>query len=85
MEQRYLVSQQVFDGFQKLAQEAQSTPVQGTGTTRNDTNLHVEPGRDTEHLYLLSQGNKVSFLKRTSVEKIVPGEAPKTAGTEHQE
>ncbi len=79
MEQRYLVSQQVFDGFQKLAQEAQSTPVQGTGTTRNDTNLHVEPGRDTEHLYLLSQGNKVSFLKRTSVEKIVPGEAPKTA------
>ena len=86
MEQRYLVGQQVYDGFQKMAQQTQSTPVQGTGTTRNDTNLHVEPGRDTDHLYLLSQGNKVSFLKRTSVEKIVPGEIPKvTAQTTKNE
>jgi SH3-like domain-containing protein len=79
VEQRYLVSQQVYDGFQKLVQEAQNDPVQGTGTTRNDTNLHVEPGRDTEHLYQLSQGTKVSFLKRATVEKTVPGVAPKPA------
>jgi SH3 domain-containing protein len=79
MEQRYLASQQVYDGFQKLAQDSLTTPVQGTGTTRNDTNLHVEPGRDTDHLYLLLQGSKVSFLKRTSVEKTLPGEAPKPA------
>ncbi len=79
VEQRYLVSQQVYDGFQKLAQDAQNNPVQGTGTTRNETNLHLDPGRDTEHLYQITQGSKVSFLKRATVEKIVPGEAPKTA------
>jgi SH3-like domain-containing protein len=73
VEQRYLVSQQVFDGFQKLKQQEQNSPVQGTATTRNDTNLHVEPGRDTEHLYQLSLGAKVSVLQRSTVEKSISG------------
>jgi SH3-like domain-containing protein len=77
VEQRYLVSQQVYDGFQKLAQEEKDEPVEGTATTRNDTNLHVEPGRDTEHLYQLAQGAKVSVLKRASVEKVLLGGAAK--------
>ncbi len=81
IEQRYLVTQQVYDGFQKLAQQSQNTPVQATGTTRNDTNLHVEPGRETEHLYQLNQGSKVSILKRAVAEKTLPGVAPKQAGT----
>jgi len=73
IEQRALVSQQVYDGFQKLAQQAQNAPVQATGTTRNDTNIHVDPGRETEHLYQLNQGSKVSILKRATAEKTVPG------------
>ena len=77
MEQRYLVAKQVFDGFQKLAQQAQADPVQATGTTRNDTNLHIEPGRDTDHLYQLNQGAKVSILKRGTAEKNLPGAPPK--------
>jgi len=73
VEQRYLVTQQVFDGFEKLKQQAQDSPVEGVATTRNDTNLHVEPGRDTEHLYQLSLGAKVSVLQRSTVEKNAPG------------
>ena len=73
IEQRYLVSQQVFDGFQKLAQQAQSNPGQAMGITRNETNLHLEPGRDTEHLYQLDQGAKVSLLQRATAEKNLPG------------
>jgi len=69
MEQRYLVSQQVFDQLQRLTKENQSDPVQGHATARNDTNLHVEPGRDTEHLYQISLGEKVSLLKRGTAEK----------------
>jgi hypothetical protein len=76
IEQRNLVPQQIFDSLQTLAQENQNTPVQGTGTTRNDTNIHVEPGRDTDHLYLLSSGSKVSLLKRATAEKNVPGGGP---------
>ena len=73
VEQRYLVNQQVYDGFQKLKQEEQNSPVEGSATTRNDTNLHVEPGRDTEHLYQLGLGAKVSVLKRATVEKSMSG------------
>src|SRR6266568_6719946 len=73
VEQRFLVTQQVYDGFQKLAAEERNSPVEGTAATRNDTNLHVEPGRDTEHLYQLLQGAKVSVLKRGTVEKSLPG------------
>ena len=78
VEQRYLVTQQVYTGFQKLKQEEQNSPVEGTATTRNDTNLHVEPGRDTEHLYQLSQGARVSVLKRATVEKNSPAAVIKT-------
>jgi SH3-like domain-containing protein len=73
VEQRYLVSQQVYDAFQKMAQQEKDTPVAGSATTRNETNLHVEPGRDTEHLYQLGQGAKVSLLKRATVEKSPSG------------
>ena len=77
VEQRYLVDQQTFDAFQKLAQQTKDSPVIGDATTRNDTNLHDEPGRDTDHLYQLSQGAKVSMLKRATVEKNLPGGAIK--------
>lgn len=73
VEQRYLVTQQVYDSFQNLARQEKDSPVEGTAATRNDTNLHVEPGRDTEHLYQLLQGAKVSVLKRGTVEKSLPG------------
>lgn len=76
MEQRYLVSQQVFDGFQKLLQQEQNDPIQALGTTRNDTNIHLEPGREAEHLYQLNQGVKVSVLKRGTTEKVLPGTTP---------
>jgi hypothetical protein len=69
MEQRYLVSQDVFDQLQRLTKENANDPVQGQATARNDTNLHVEPGRDTEHLYQIVLGEKVSLLKRGTAEK----------------
>jgi SH3-like domain-containing protein len=86
VEQRYLASQQIYDAFQELAQQEQNDPVQATGITRNDTNIHLEPGRDTEHLYQLDQNSKVSLMKRAAVEKTLSGVPPaqpdgKRAGT----
>src|ERR1700733_2590051 len=75
IEQRYLVDQATFDTLQKLTQDNQSDPVQAPGVLRNETNLHVTPGRDTEHLYQLASGAKVALLKRAAVEK-QPGSAP---------
>jgi SH3-like domain-containing protein len=69
IEQRFLVDQKTFDGLQKLTQENQNDPVQAPGILRNETNLHVAPGRDTEHLYQLLTGAKVSILQRATAEK----------------
>jgi SH3-like domain-containing protein len=69
IEQRYLVDQKTFDALQKLTEENQSDAVQAPGVLRNDTNLHVTPGRDTEHLYQLASGAKVAILKRATAEK----------------
>jgi uncharacterized protein YgiM (DUF1202 family) len=79
IEQRFLVTQQVFDGFQKLVQQTKNNPGQSVGITRNDTNLHLEPGRDTDHLFQLSQGAKVSLLQRGTAEKSPSNAAPASA------
>jgi SH3-like domain-containing protein len=81
IEQRALVPQSVYDGFQKLAQQEQSAPVEATGTTRNDTNIHLDPGRETEHLFQLNQAAKVSILKRATAEKTVAGAMATSAST----
>jgi len=81
IEQRHLVSQQIFDSFQKLVHDNQFDPVQATGITRNDTNLHLTPGRDTEHLYQLSQGAKLALLTRATAEKNLPGVPLKPAAS----
>ena len=69
IEQRYVISQKVYDQFQSLTKDHQSDPVQANGTTRNDTNLHIEPGRESEHLYQLPAGSKVAVLARGMAEK----------------
>ena len=47
-------------------------PVQATGIAHNQTNIHLEPQRDAEHLYQIDQGAKLSLLKRASSEKPLP-------------
>jgi SH3-like domain-containing protein len=75
IEQRFLVDQKTFDAVQKLTSDNQNDPIQAPGILRNETNLHVTPGRETEHLYQLASGAKVAILKRATAEK-QPGAAP---------
>ena len=76
IEQRYLVDQKTFDAVEKLTGENHDDPVQAPGVLRNDTNLHVTPGRETEHLYQLASGARVSILKRATAEKQLGAPAP---------
>ena len=76
IEQRSLVSQEVFDGFQKLAQDAKAADVQGHGTTRAELNMHLTPSREGEHLYQLKEGEKVEILKRATTDKNAPKPPP---------
>jgi len=80
IEERSLVPQDVYDGFQKLAQDNASTPVQAHGTTRAELNMHVTPSREADHLYQLKDGEKVEILRRATAEKNPP-KAPKPASS----
>lgn len=75
VEQRYLVTSKVYNAFQRLAQQEQGEPVEATAVTRNQTNMHIEPGRESDHLFQLAEGTKISLLKRATAEKVLPGEA----------
>ncbi len=88
VEQRYLVDENVFNGFQKLADENRSIPSQGRGKTRAELNMHLTPARDAEKLYQLAEGESVDILKRATSERpakqpvAVAKPAPKDANTE---
>lgn len=75
IEQRFLIDQKTFDGLLQLTRDHQNDPVQAPGVLRNETNLHITPGRESEHLYQLPAGAKVSILKRGTAEK-QPGAVP---------
>lgn len=69
IEERSLVPQQVYDGFQQLAKDNASVPAQGHGATRAELNMHLTPARDGEKLYQLKEGEKLEILKRTTTDK----------------
>lgn len=72
IEERSLIPEDVYQQFQKLAQDNASTPVQAHGTTRAELNMHITPSRDAEHLYQLKDGEKVEILRRATAEKNPP-------------
>jgi Bacterial SH3 domain len=74
--ERNLVSQDIFDGFQKLAQDASGMVVQGHGTTRAELNMHITPSRDGEHLYQLKDGEKIEILRRATTDRNAPKITP---------
>ncbi len=79
IEERSLVPQEVYDGFQQLAKDSSGIPVQAHGTTRAELNMHLTPARDGEHLYQLKEGEKLEVLKRATADKNAKKAAPPTS------
>jgi uncharacterized protein YgiM (DUF1202 family) len=78
IEERSLVPQEVYDGFQQLAKDSSGIPVQAHGTTRAELNMHLTPAREGEHLYQLKEGEKLEILKRATADKNAKKAAPPT-------
>ncbi len=70
-----VIDQKTYDQFAALAKDHAHDPVIVTGVLRDESNLHVAPGRKEEHFYLLPENAKLHLLKRASVEKPMPAEA----------
>lgn len=69
IQERYLADQQTFDQFQHLVDESKNLPVQAVAETRAQVNLHIAPGRKTDHLYQLNENEKVDLLERKTIDK----------------
>ena len=70
-----VIDQKTYDQFAALDKQHAHNPVVVTGALRDDSYLHVAPGRKQEHFYLLPENTKVQLLMRASVEKAVPAQA----------
>ena len=69
IEQRFVVGQDIYSGFARLAGENAKTPSQATAVTKRLVNLHLQPARDSEALYQLKDATKVELIKRATTPK----------------
>lgn len=69
IQERYLTDQRTYDQFQRLQEQYKNSPAQAVAETKNQVNLHVSPGRKTEHLYQLNEKEKIDLLEREVADK----------------
>jgi uncharacterized protein YgiM (DUF1202 family) len=69
IEQRYVVDQDVYNGFAKLEADNAKDASQATAVTRRLVNMHLQPARDSDTLYQLKDATKVELLQRAITPK----------------
>jgi hypothetical protein len=81
IDEKAVATQDVFDAFQALGQQHKDDPAVDSAVVRDEVNLHLKPGRDTERFYRFVEGDKLQLLERATLPKPVPGGAPSRVAT----
>jgi SH3-like domain-containing protein len=76
IDEKAVATQEVFDAFQALGAEHKGDPAVASAAVRDDVNLHLKPGRQTEVFYRLPEGDKLQLLERATLPKPASGWAP---------
>ena len=76
IDEKAVATQAVFDEFQALKDGHKADPSVASAVVRDEVNLHLKPGRDTEVFYRLAEGDKLQLLQRATLPRPgVPGAA----------
>lgn len=75
IDEKAVAIQDVFDAFQALEQAHKSDSPVASAVIRDEVNLHLKPGRETDRFYRLAEGDKLQLLQRATLPKPVPGGA----------
>jgi SH3-like domain-containing protein len=84
IDEKAVATQDIFDQFETLRKQHQNDPAVASGVVRDDVYMHVSPGRDSERLFRLAEGEKLKLLRRATLPKpLPPGQrAPKPPSSE---
>ena len=79
IEEKAVVTQPVYDQFVALTDQHKNDPSVASAVVRDEANLHLKPGRDTDRFYRLGENDKVQLLRRATLPRPVPGGAAAAA------
>jgi hypothetical protein len=82
LQERYLADQQTYDQFRLLAEQYKDAPVQATATVEHEAPVHVVPGKKAASLFPLAEKQKVSFLRRQTINRNAAPAPPKDPDAE---
>jgi hypothetical protein len=72
IDEKAVATQEIFDQFEALKQQHKNDPAVASGVVRDDVYMHSSPGRDTERLFRLAEGEKLKLLRRATLPKPLP-------------
>lgn len=70
IEERAVATEDAVGEFDKLKEQHRNDPEVASAAVRDQVNLHLKPGRDSEHFYILAEGDKLKLLRRATLEKL---------------
>lgn len=72
IDEKAVVNQEIFNQFDALRQQHLNSPVVANGVVRDDVYMHVKPGRNTDRLFRLVEGEKLKLIERATLPKPLP-------------
>ena len=75
IDEKATAPQSVFDEFEALRTQHRSEASVASAVVRDEVYLHAAPGRDTDRLFRLPEGDKLTLIRRATLPKAGPLQA----------